>query len=36
MYVYLTILLPGAELPLVESSGLLNDPFPFSSILDTG
>ena len=29
------ILLPGAELPLVESSGLLNDLFPFPSILDT-
>ena len=30
------ILLPGAELPLVESSGLLNDLFPFPSILDAG
>jgi hypothetical protein len=30
------ILLPGAELPLVESFGLLNDLFPFSSILDAG
>jgi len=31
------LLLLGAELPLVvESFGLLNDIFPFSSILDTG
>jgi len=30
------LLLPGAELPLVESFGLLNDFFPFPSILDTG
>jgi len=30
-------LLPGAELPLiVESFGLLNDLFPFPSILDAG
>jgi hypothetical protein len=28
--------LPGAELPLVESFGLLNDLFPFASILDAG
>jgi len=28
--------LPGAELPLVESFGLLNDLFPFPSILDVG
>jgi hypothetical protein len=27
---------PGAELPLVESFGLLNDLFPFPSILDAG
>jgi len=33
---YLLLLL-GAELPLVvESFGLLNDTFPFLSILDTG
>jgi hypothetical protein len=31
-----THLLPGAELPLVESFGLLNDLFPFPSILDAG
>jgi hypothetical protein len=31
------LLLPGAELSLmVESSGLLNDLFPFPSILDVG
>jgi hypothetical protein len=30
------LLLPGAELPLVESFGLLNDFFPFPSILDAG
>ena len=30
----LLLLLPGAELPLVESFGLLNDLFPFPSILD--
>jgi len=30
------LLLPGAELPLVESFGLLNDHFPFPSILDAG
>jgi hypothetical protein len=28
------LLLPGAELPLVESFGLLNDLFPLPSILD--
>jgi hypothetical protein len=32
----LFLLLPGAELPLVESFGLLNDLFPFPSILDAG
>ena len=32
----LLLLLPGAELPLVESFGLLNDLFPFPSILDAG
>ena len=31
-----SLLLPGAELPLVESFGLLNDLFPFPSILDAG
>jgi hypothetical protein len=30
------LLLPGAELPLVEGFGLLNDLFPFPSILDAG
>ena len=30
------LLLPGTELPLVESFGLLNDLFPFPSILDAG
>jgi hypothetical protein len=30
------LLLPGAELPLVESFALLNDRFPFPSILDAG
>jgi hypothetical protein len=30
------LLLPGAELPLVDSFGLLNDLFPFSLILDAG
>jgi len=30
------LLLPGAELPLVESFGLLNDLFPLPSILDAG
>ena len=30
------LLLPGAELPLVESFDLLNDLFPFPSILDAG
>jgi hypothetical protein len=29
-------LLPGAELHLIESFGLLNHLFPFSSILDAG
>jgi hypothetical protein len=33
---YGNILLPGAELPLVESLGLLTDLFPFPSILDAG
>ena len=28
------LLVPGAELPLVESFGLLNDLFPLPSILD--
>jgi hypothetical protein len=28
--------LPGAELPSVESFGLLNDLFPLPSILDAG
>ena len=32
----LYLLLLGAELPLVESFGLLNDLFPFPSILDAG
>jgi hypothetical protein len=32
----LPLLFPGAELPLLESFGLLNDLFPFSSILDAG
>ena len=32
----MAILLPGAERPLVESFDLLNDLFPFPSILDTG
>jgi len=30
------LLLPSAELPLVESFGLLNELFPFPSILDIG
>jgi hypothetical protein len=30
------LLLPGAELLLVESFGILNDLFLFSSILDAG
>jgi len=30
------LLLPGAELPLVESFGLLNDLFPFPLIQDAG
>jgi hypothetical protein len=29
-------ILPGAELPLVESYGLLNDLFPIPSNLDAG
>jgi hypothetical protein len=32
----ITSLLPGAELPLVESFGLLNDLFQFPSNLDAG
>jgi len=32
----LLLLLLGAELPLVESFGLLNDLFPFPSILEAG
>jgi hypothetical protein len=32
----LLLLPPGAELPLVESFGLLNDLFPFTSNLDAG
>jgi hypothetical protein len=32
----LLLLLPGAELPLVESFGFLNNLFPFSSILNAG
>jgi hypothetical protein len=31
-----SLLLPGPELPSVESFGLLNDLFPFPSILDAG
>jgi len=35
--VYISLLLLGAELPLmVERFGLLNDLFPFPSILDAG
>ena len=34
--VNILLLLPGAELPLVESFGLLNDLFPLPSILDAG
>jgi hypothetical protein len=34
--IFLFLLLPGAEIPLVESFGLLNDLFLFSSILDAG
>jgi hypothetical protein len=30
------IVIPGAEFSLVESFGLLNDLFPFPSILDAG
>ena len=33
---YTSSLLPGTELPLVESFDLLNDLFPFPSILDAG
>ena len=33
---YHSLILPGAELPLVESFGLLNELFPFPSILDAG
>ena len=36
LYIYTHLLLPGAELPLVESFGPLNDLFPFPSILDAG
>jgi hypothetical protein len=32
----MVLLLPAAELPLVESFGLLNDLFLFPSILDAG
>jgi len=32
----INLLLPGAELPLVESFGLLNDLFPLPSTLDAG
>jgi hypothetical protein len=32
----LLLLLPGAELSLVKILGLLNDLFPFPSILDAG
>jgi hypothetical protein len=32
----LLLLLPGAELPLVESFGFLNKLFPLPSILDAG
>ena len=31
-----SLLLPGAELPLVKGFGLLNDLFPLPSILDAG
>ena len=34
--IVILLLLPGAELPLVESFGLLNDLFPLPSILDAG
>jgi hypothetical protein len=34
--IFLFLLFPGAELPLAESFGLLNDLFPFLSILDAG
>jgi len=30
------LVLPGAELPLVESFGLLSDLFPFPPILNAG
>ena len=33
---WILLLLPGAELSLVESFGLLNNLFPFPSILDAG
>jgi len=36
LYIYTHLLLPGAELPLVESFGPLNDLFPFPWILDAG
>jgi hypothetical protein len=33
---FLLLLLPGTELPLVEGFGLLNDLFPFPSVVDAG
>jgi len=33
---YFPLLLPGTEIPLVESSGLFNELFPFPSFLDAG
>jgi hypothetical protein len=33
---FYSLLLSGSELPLVESFGLLNGPFPFPPILDAG
>jgi len=36
LYGVIFLLLPGSELPLVESFGLLNDLFPFPSILGAG
>jgi hypothetical protein len=36
LYSVILLLLPGTELPLVESFGLLNDLFPLPSILDAG
>jgi hypothetical protein len=30
------LLLLGAELPLIESFGLLNDLFPYPSVMDAG